>query len=327
MNLRQLISFFSAILLGLSSVSATIPEHLGGKGTQVEGVVLLSEDGTPRCRIGKLPSEDLGIGLDNLDALEECDESDELYAHTILESEEINLGMAAPPGFIKGAEFVWEAGRLAIPMLAIGFLAGCLPTLLPRITGVEINKNENDAKEAGTKIMIFAIATGGILGSAIFIKATAVNELMAIVLGISGVFSAGSGIVACDDKSSKRGGISEINFEEESEPIARELEISEIEREILTITDQLCGDVWCAGNYDFDFHRVTCYTRTAPVICRFAFDMNSHPWYPASVSCEISISAPLPKRGEDIWDYYDRFIYEDLSDCIDDLADKLKEQR
>ena len=132
MNLRQLISLLSIIFLGLASVNAYIPQHLGGKGTQVqksnlemEGAILLREDGTPHCRIGKLLSEDLGIGLDNLDALEECDEGDELYARTILESEEKNLGMAAPPQFVKGAEFVWEAGRLAVPMLAIGFLSSC----------------------------------------------------------------------------------------------------------------------------------------------------------------------------------------------------------
>ena len=79
----------------------------------------------PTAESANYSSEDLGIGLDNLDALEECDEGDELYARTILESEEKNLGMAAPPQFVKGAEFVWEAGRLAVPMLAIGFLSSC----------------------------------------------------------------------------------------------------------------------------------------------------------------------------------------------------------
>ena len=57
MTFRQLISFFSATLLGLSLVSAYIPEQLGGEGVQVETAILLREDGTPRCRIGMNPSE------------------------------------------------------------------------------------------------------------------------------------------------------------------------------------------------------------------------------------------------------------------------------
>ena len=209
-NFRQLISFFSAILLGLSSVSATIPEHLGGKGTQVEGVVLLSEDGTPRCRVGKLPSEDLGIGLDNLDALEECDESDELYTRTILESEEINLGMAAPPWFIKGAESVWETGRLTAPVLAIpiGFFAGCLPALLFRVLPYEVT-----TKRFGVIVMAAAIVVGsiGLINSAT--TTVVAKEAMTWVLGSSSLFSGGAGLLICGDKSSKKGEF-EISEEE-----------------------------------------------------------------------------------------------------------------
>ena len=123
MNFRQLISFSLAILLGLTSASAYIPEHLGGEGTpeqksvlQVETAVLFGEDGTPRCLVGKRPSEYLTAEkLDEfyrqgeidsvaLDTLRECGEGD-VYATSVLGSEEISLGMVAFPGFARVERF------------------------------------------------------------------------------------------------------------------------------------------------------------------------------------------------------------------------------
>ena len=105
MNFRQLISFLSAIFLVLTSVGAQT-------GVQAESAILLREDGTPRCRIGKNPSEYLTAekldkfyrqGLDinsaGLDALRECDQGDELYAISVLESEEIH--MSGVPSLVK----------------------------------------------------------------------------------------------------------------------------------------------------------------------------------------------------------------------------------
>ena len=130
--------------------------------------------------------------------------------------------------------------------------------------------------------------------------------------------------------------------------------MNEIEREILTVTDQMCGDTWCEGDYDFEFHSVMCSSDYPPAICGFKFDMISNPeyttsptfptiapWYRAiarrriangynatvrnrvPVFCEIFISAPPPARREDVDDYYDRFIHENLTNCIFDLEDQL----
>ena len=197
---------------------AYIPEHLGGEDTrakkpalQVESAILLSEDGTPRCRIGKNPSEYLSaekldefrqsgleIGAGDLDALQECDESDELYARMILGTEEISLGMAAPPGFIKGAEFVWEAGRVAAPVLAIGFFTGCLPVKMDDLFSVDMSVVS--AKGYGIVLMGLVIWAGGIAGSAAIIsKIVSDSAIMGWALGISGAFGASAGLVICGD--------------------------------------------------------------------------------------------------------------------------------
>ena len=121
--------------------------------------------------------------------------------------------------------------------------------------------------------------------------------------------------------------------------VSARVNIIEIEREILNVTDQMCGDTWCEGNYNFDFQRVTCYTETSPSpnFCEFEFDMISYPTFPrnrttgynavvrnrTSVFCRIFISAPLPARKEDVRDYYNKFIHQDLTDCIFDLEDQL----
>ena len=133
MTFRQLISFFSATLLGLSSVSAYISEHLGG-GVQVETAILLREDGTPRCWIGMNPSEYLTAekldqfyreGLE-IDTLRECDQGDELYAIAAHGSEEISHGVAMPP-----------LSRAVLLNISAGFLGTCLflknPTVLNNV--------------------------------------------------------------------------------------------------------------------------------------------------------------------------------------------------
>ena len=139
MYFRQLISFLLAILLGLSSAGAYIPEHLREQGTQaqksvlqVESAILLREDGTPRCRIGVNPSEYLTAekldefyrqGLD-IGTLRECDQSDELYAISVLGNEEISMGMVAPPGG-KGASAIWKVGKAIVLAFSLGGLIGC----------------------------------------------------------------------------------------------------------------------------------------------------------------------------------------------------------
>ena len=88
--MRQFLSFSLAAILISTSANAYTPEQLP---EQIEAAILLNEDGTHRCRIGQAPE---------LDSLRECDESDELYARTILDAEDISLGIALSPGRVIG---------------------------------------------------------------------------------------------------------------------------------------------------------------------------------------------------------------------------------
>ena len=106
--MRQLISFFLATVLGLTSAHAYLPNAEQTESTQIQAAILLNEDGTPRCRIGAAPE---------LEDLRECDEGDELYARMILGNEEINLGAALPPG---------KAIAAVLVNLGIYSMSGCL---------------------------------------------------------------------------------------------------------------------------------------------------------------------------------------------------------
>ena len=170
MNFRQLTSFLSATLLGLSSAGAYIPEHLGGEGTQtqksalqVESAILLREDGTPRCWIGENPSGYLtdekldefyrqGLDIDSagLNALRECDKSDELYAISTLGSEEISYGAVTPSNV-----------KMLLSVAAIGVAGGCL------ITGIANSADQSNKKyiKAVAPMAIGLIGVVTVLGS------------------------------------------------------------------------------------------------------------------------------------------------------------------
>ena len=90
--MRVLLSFLLANLIILTSSGAYVPEHLQETLAEVETVILLGEDGVPRCWIGEGPGEQLA----DFDALEECDQSD-LYARKIFGTEEIQLGIVPIP--------------------------------------------------------------------------------------------------------------------------------------------------------------------------------------------------------------------------------------
>ena len=91
MKLCPFISLSLPMLLGLISANA---HGSGQPPLQVEIAILLNENDTPRCRIGQyndvLPAE--------LDTLRECNQSDELYARMVYDTEETSLGMTASPG-------------------------------------------------------------------------------------------------------------------------------------------------------------------------------------------------------------------------------------
>ena len=207
MNFRQLVSFFLAILLGLSSVDAYIPKHLGGEGTQeqksalqVEIAILLREDGTPRCRIGKNPSEYLtaekldefyrqGLDIDSagLDTLRECDKGDEIYAISVLGSEKISLGMTAPPVVIETLSLAWTTGKVALPVLGIGFFSSCFSTELITAIG-DYRRSTFTGVLAGiftgSVVLVGGFIGGFIWSGALINGVTQAGALKALSIGI-----------------------------------------------------------------------------------------------------------------------------------------------
>ena len=211
MNFRQLISFSLAILLGLTSANAYIPKNLGGEGTpgektalQVETAVLLREDGTPRCFIGKRPSEYLTaekldefyrqgeIGPAALDTLRECDDGDELYAISVLGNEEISLGMAVPP-----------VGKVWLVSGVIGGATGCVLMVFDKWLS---SKDLGLAMRMGQVLITFAGGTGGILVSPLIVSEAVIPVAMVggfIASLFGGIFisivGAGFGMTTCDN--------------------------------------------------------------------------------------------------------------------------------
>ena len=172
--------------MGLTSVNAYVAESLRGKGAptqefllQMQSIVLLNENGTPRCLIGQRPNQDFiakqweefyaanpRINANTFNGLRECDENDEFYARSILDTEEISYGAVIPPVpffakamligfavggvggcFLRALEPLWKhSGErgvvslakllIAVPLLLPGLVAGPLVTY--SLLGAEI---------------------------------------------------------------------------------------------------------------------------------------------------------------------------------------------
>ena len=128
MFLRRCVPFFLAVLTGLTSISAYFPKHLGEDGVpaqesflHAQTAILVDESGEPRCWMGKHPNELYQTETADFDTLKECDESDELYARLIHETEEISYGSVPLPTSLVGKiSLSWVAN------LFLGVVGGCI---------------------------------------------------------------------------------------------------------------------------------------------------------------------------------------------------------
>ena len=111
-----------------------------------------------------------------------------------------------------------------------------------------------------------------------------------------------------------------------------------MERILLQYIDELCGDAWCDGSYNFDFHEIDCRAwndKTSHCILEFemfehphhikdghvtAYRMTKHP-----STCEINNLPPLPRNPGKIeaLKFYVDFINTPLHNCITLLEDNL----
>ncbi len=189
----------------LTSASAYVPKRLGGDGLpatespsslRVETAILMDENGTPRCRIGKHPSEYLTAeqlgefyreeaAVATLDALEECDQSDELYARVALQAEEMNLaGAAAPTSLVGGLALSWLAN------LTLGVVGGCVSFKL-------LEKIDDQSQKAAVWSQVGVWSVSGIM-STLATAALLKSGVYVLIVGIVGFGPGGIlGFTAC----------------------------------------------------------------------------------------------------------------------------------
>ncbi len=186
MNLRQVILFFLAIVVGLEAKASEL---------QVQTAILLDEGGVPRCRVSEFSRGDAEIGPTVFDDLRECDERDELYARLALETEEISYGVVFSP-----------MGKALLAGFVVGGVAGCLMrSALPFLNSL-VNSSGSEAVAFGTAVIIIPLSLMALLAGP-----TVAYSFAGAEIGASGLLVSlpgnGVGIIACDrlagDKSFK----------------------------------------------------------------------------------------------------------------------------
>ncbi len=91
---------------------------------------------------------------------------------------------------------------------------------------------------------------------------------------------------------------------------------------LLDSIDNICGDTWCEGEYDFSFNQWDCSAKS--LSCTLFFDMILYSYsegerdvyelYPVTCSFQVNSKADLmDQHGE-----YSAWLYDELSQCISD---------
>lgn len=107
------------------------------------------------------------------------------------------------------------------------------------------------------------------------------------------------------------------------------------ESDVLTAIDNICGDTWCEGDFDYSFNAISCDFKTAT--CKFEFD---YIWYEFDEeyeeiletitiphTCELTGVESLSYMLEDSnyldlkWEFYHT-----VGDCISDGEDQAYDQ-
>lgn len=95
----------------------------------------------------------------------------------------------------------------------------------------------------------------------------------------------------------------------------------------LTAIDNICGDTWCEGEFDFSFDKINCddQSKTCTVWMRLYDGYEEREAGEATFSGSCTIDK-LSKK-EDIYKGEHLVIrfYEDLTDCITDLEEQARE--
>lgn len=96
--------------------------------------------------------------------------------------------------------------------------------------------------------------------------------------------------------------------------------------EVLRTIDNVCGDTWCEGDYNFDFTGFSCKKSTQSCLLEFHFiqiDDNDQEQYSPKQTCQFEqikeIGQLLEDDGELNWNFY-----EEVTDCITELESSVE---
>jgi hypothetical protein len=100
---------------------------------------------------------------------------------------------------------------------------------------------------------------------------------------------------------------------------AGDLDFSEAQlSEALTAIDNICGDTWCEGEYNFEFHTIECSDNRCTVDMTLFSETESF-----EGSCTVeninSISDVIVVEERYKWVDLSESFYEELSECISNL--------
>ena len=172
--MRQFIAFSLSLLLSLTSANAYVSQNLEGEELQVKSVILLNEDGTPRCRMGEEVDHYAATNL------RECDESDQLFAGV---GEEIRYGALSPS----------VIGKTLLVGTALGTATSCL--MIGAIKSFDL---EGAIHSIGASTLLVLISVGGVVGlltATSYIGGTAVTPVFTAFSSF--LFGGASGTFLC----------------------------------------------------------------------------------------------------------------------------------
>ncbi len=112
--------------------------------------------------------------------------------------------------------------------------------------------------------------------------------------------------------------------------LAKDLLSEGQQRDIITTIDNLCGDTWCEGDYDFNFQSIKCNSNTQTCTVEFQLlsiiwdDDYQRPVFTSTFNAQCKIT-PIKSLSDIIFMHgYNKYnevelnqdFYQQLSDCI-----------
>ncbi|HWZ93056.1 MAG TPA: hypothetical protein VNW92_29560 [Polyangiaceae bacterium] len=146
-------------------------------------------------------------------------------------------------------------------------------------------------------------------------------------------FCAASWLLGCS------GGTSPAAEVSDSSPTVPRSEVEELTKNalspaqaktVLTLIDDICGDTWCDGDYDFGFRRLTCAkaartcTLTLQVFPRDGVPSSAKSYWRSCKTSGFTGFASLVSTGPSGYQSLQNDYYDALTECMFQIEDKLR---